>query len=56
MTLGGGCALPSREGQAIAAIGLDFTLKTDGTSSPTEKTMTAGSGVGPQSPSEAEVR
>ncbi|MFG2525162.1 cupin domain-containing protein [Streptomyces sp. NPDC048527] len=32
MTLGGGYMLPSREGGAIAAIGLGITLKTDGAS------------------------
>ncbi|MEU9877473.1 cupin domain-containing protein [Streptomyces phaeochromogenes] len=32
MTLGGGYMLPSREGQAIAAIGLGITTKTDGES------------------------
>ncbi|MFF7635918.1 cupin domain-containing protein [Kitasatospora sp. NPDC008050] len=32
MTLGGGYLLPSREGHAIAAIGLGITMKTDGTS------------------------
>ena len=32
MTLGGGYMLPSREGHAIAAIGLGITLKTDGAS------------------------
>jgi mannose-6-phosphate isomerase-like protein (cupin superfamily) len=32
MTLGGGYLLPSREGQAIAAIGLGITLKADGKS------------------------
>ena len=32
MTLGGGYMLPSREGHAIAAIGLGITMKTDGKS------------------------
>lgn len=32
MTLGGGYLLPSREGHAIAAIGLGITMKTDGKS------------------------
>ncbi|MCS7477560.1 cupin domain-containing protein [Umezawaea endophytica] len=32
MTLGGGYMLPSREGHAIAAIGLGITVKTDGKS------------------------
>ncbi|WP_231608041.1 cupin domain-containing protein [Streptacidiphilus albus] len=32
MTLGGGYLLPSREGHAIAAIGLGITLKADGAS------------------------
>ena len=32
MTLGGGYMLPSRDGHAIAAIGLGITLKTDGAS------------------------
>lgn len=32
MTLGGGYLLPTREGRAIAAIGLGITVKTDGKS------------------------
>lgn len=32
MSLGGGYMLPSRDGRPIAAIGLDITVKTDGTS------------------------
>ncbi|MET0134024.1 MAG: cupin domain-containing protein [Kibdelosporangium sp.] len=32
MTLGGGYLLPTREGHAIAAIGLGITMKTDGKS------------------------
>jgi quercetin dioxygenase-like cupin family protein len=32
VTLGGGYMLPSREGHAIAAIGLDITMKTSGKS------------------------
>jgi mannose-6-phosphate isomerase-like protein (cupin superfamily) len=32
MSLGGGYFLPSREGKAVGAIGLDITTKTDGSS------------------------